>query len=149
MFSLVLVFLFHFSVWLTFSFLVKFSDSCLDETYNDVFGIITSPGFGNTYFNNLDCQWNIVVTAGLNIRLTFSTFDLEYGRDILYVRGTLQAPLELWVGGTSQDSRMFESFCSESLSQIVGVKNIHKVARGLCITTSRWVTTNLSSVNNF
>ncbi|XP_071822362.1 uncharacterized protein [Apostichopus japonicus] len=96
----------YFRAWVTFTSdssvqskgfrMTVYDDNCLDQTYNDAYGVITSPGFGNMYYNNMDCQWRITVSVGLNIRLKFSAFDLENGRDILYVLGTMQAPLEQW-----------------------------------------------------
>ena len=40
-------------------------------------GVITSPGFPETYYNNLDLTWLIEVPAGQRIQIRFLKFDVE------------------------------------------------------------------------
>ncbi|XP_068690691.1 tolloid-like protein 1, partial [Montipora foliosa] len=45
----------------------------------DLSGNFTSPYYPSSYPHHLDCNWNMTVTPGSYIYLTFSTFSLQYG----------------------------------------------------------------------
>ncbi|XP_072035696.1 mannan-binding lectin serine protease 1-like [Amphiura filiformis] len=49
-----------------------------------LFGELISPGYPDTYPNEVDIQWNITVPEGYQIRLYFTVFDVEYGADCEY-----------------------------------------------------------------
>ncbi|XP_071490718.1 uncharacterized protein [Diadema antillarum] len=70
-----------------------YDDMCSNEVLTDLSGTITSPGYGFQYPNHALCNWVIQVTEGYNIRLTFSGFDLETGRDTLGIVGSRAEPL--------------------------------------------------------
>ncbi|XP_019632305.1 PREDICTED: CUB and sushi domain-containing protein 3-like [Branchiostoma belcheri] len=48
-------------------------------------GPVTSPNYPGNYGNNENCEWAITVPEGSIIRLTFDSFDTEYGYDFLII----------------------------------------------------------------
>ena len=54
----------------------------IEET--GMFGELITPGYPETYSDNLDLQWNITVPKGYQIRLYFTVFDVEYSADCEY-----------------------------------------------------------------
>ena len=52
-------------------------------------GVITSPGYPQSYDNNLDLKWLIQVPLGLFIQISFLSFDLEYQSSCRYVRSLI------------------------------------------------------------
>jgi CUB domain len=54
-------------------------------TFTTSFGIISSPNFPNDYPNYLYCYWLIITATGTRIQLSFDTFVLENGHDVLRV----------------------------------------------------------------
>jgi len=60
-------------------------------------GKFTSPNFPDNYFNNLNCQWGIVVGDKARITLTFDSFDSEFSVDTVkvYDGRTTSSPLLL------------------------------------------------------
>ena len=77
---------------------------CSSETITDASGTITSPGYGIQYPNYAACMWTFQVDVRYSIRLTFSDFDLETGRDNLFITGSRAVPLSRLV------SPIFRSF---------------------------------------
>ena len=51
-------------------------------------GEIESPNFPSSYDNDLYCTWKITVPTGKKVRIEFSEFKTEAGKDILYVFDT-------------------------------------------------------------
>nr|XP_026689471.1 tolloid-like protein 1 [Ciona intestinalis] len=47
--------------------------------------IITSPGFPNNYAPGIECTWRLTTDVGMNILLTFVSFNTEKSRDFLFV----------------------------------------------------------------
>ena len=47
-------------------------------TLTDANGVISSPGFPNSYFSNIDCTWHIRVTPGNIIYLRFLHFAIYH-----------------------------------------------------------------------
>ena len=45
---------------------------------------ISSPGYPTSYFNDLNCEWNITARTGFYIRLEFTDFATEMF-DVVYV----------------------------------------------------------------
>ena len=41
------------------------------------FGVITSPGYPQSYRNGIDCSWNIQLSSGQLIQFNFLHFDVE------------------------------------------------------------------------
>ena len=56
-----------------------------NETYTTSSGTISTPGFPGDYPNNLYCYWLIITATGTRITLSFDTFVLENGPDVLRV----------------------------------------------------------------
>ena len=54
---------------------ISFSDCAV--TITQPFGVITSPGFPQSYRNAIDCTWNIQLPIGQLIQLNFLHFDLD------------------------------------------------------------------------
>ncbi|XP_078685536.1 CUB and sushi domain-containing protein 2-like [Branchiostoma floridae x Branchiostoma belcheri] len=48
-------------------------------------GPVTSPNYPGNYGNNENCEWSITVPEGSIIRLTFDSFDTQYGYDFLTI----------------------------------------------------------------
>ncbi len=65
---------------------VSFSKTTVGEVIEETgtFGELISPGYPNTYPNDVDIQWNITVPEGYQIRLYFTVFDVEYGYNCEY-----------------------------------------------------------------
>jgi hypothetical protein len=56
-------------------FMLRYSTNC-NRTIEKDFGVIESPGYPESYPQNLDCSWKIVVNKGNKINLQFSQFRL-------------------------------------------------------------------------
>ena len=54
---------------------ISFSDCAVTIAWP--FGVITSPGFPQSYRNSIDCTWNIQLPIGQLIELNFLHFDLD------------------------------------------------------------------------
>ena len=54
---------------------ISFSECAV--TITQPFGLITSPGFPQTYQNGIDCTWNIQLSIGQLIQFKFLHFDVE------------------------------------------------------------------------
>ena len=46
---------------------------------HELTGEISSPNYPESYPNDADCQWHIIVDDGYVIQLTFPEFDVEDG----------------------------------------------------------------------
>ncbi|XP_072168842.1 low-density lipoprotein receptor-related protein 12-like [Diadema setosum] len=57
---------------------------CDHQLINDI-GFFTSPNFPDSYPNDLECRWTIVVSEGNIVQLRFVRFDLEQGYHTDYV----------------------------------------------------------------
>ena len=56
-----------------------------NETYTAASGIISTPNFPNDYTNNMNCYWLIITGTGTRIQLSFDTFVVQNGNDVLAV----------------------------------------------------------------
>ena len=63
---------------------ISFSECAV--TITQPFGLITSPGFPQTYQNGIDCSWSIQLPIGQLIQINFLHFDLppaeQYDQDL-------------------------------------------------------------------
>ena len=66
-------------------YVISFSDCAVTTT--ESFGVITSPGFPQPYRNAIDCTWNIQMSIGQLIQISFLHFDVQYS---LYCTSTVQ-----------------------------------------------------------
>ncbi|XP_066263229.1 CUB and sushi domain-containing protein 1-like [Branchiostoma lanceolatum] len=48
-------------------------------------GTVTSPNYPSDYGNNENCEWTITAPEGSTVRLTFDSFNLENGWDVLNI----------------------------------------------------------------
>jgi CUB domain len=60
--------------------------SACNVTYTTSSGIISTPNFPGDYTNDLNCYWLIITSTGTRIQLSFDTFVVENGNDILAVQ---------------------------------------------------------------
>lgn len=67
---------------LTFSS-IEGSPGC-GGVYTDATGRITSPGYGENYKPNLDCEWKIRMPIEERVEITWTSFQLEAQRNCLY-----------------------------------------------------------------
>jgi hypothetical protein len=59
--------------------------SACNETYTTASGIISTPNFPSDYSNNMNCYWLIITGTGTRIQLSFDTFVVDNGNDVLAV----------------------------------------------------------------
>ena len=55
--------------------MISFSECAV--TLTQPLGVITSPGFPQSYRNGIDCTWNIQLSMGQLIQFNFLHFDVE------------------------------------------------------------------------
>ncbi|KAK3572019.1 hypothetical protein QTP86_022249 [Hemibagrus guttatus] len=72
-------------------------------------GSFTSPGHPNNYPHGANCSWHIAVAPGNIIRLSFTSFNLEYHTncDFDYV--------EVYDNGTAQTGQLLGRYCGRSV----------------------------------
>ncbi|XP_078593517.1 cubilin-like [Branchiostoma floridae x Branchiostoma japonicum] len=58
-------------------------------------GTVTSPNYPDVYNNGENCNWLITAPEGSRIRLTFDSFDVEYGYDVLNIYDVANAAASL------------------------------------------------------
>ena len=46
--------------------------------FTDSDGVIKSPGFPESYYNNMECTWLIELLPGKTIEIGFESFEIEY-----------------------------------------------------------------------
>ena len=46
---------------------------------------LSSPGWPSRYYNNLQCEWRIEASAGLQVQLTIMSLEIELDYDVLEV----------------------------------------------------------------
>ena len=63
---------------------ISIRNAC-NETSTTASGIISTPNFPNDYTNNMNCYWLIITGTGTRIQLSFDTFVVENGNDVLAV----------------------------------------------------------------
>lgn len=104
----------------------NYSTQCgLTDTLTNLSGSIEDgSGPVSPYFNNSACSWLILPNDTLdNIKLTFNRFDLEDGKDFLYI-----------YDGTDNDAPLIGSYTGSTLPPIVtstsGAMYIHFVTNG-------------------
>ncbi|XP_033110748.1 cubilin-like [Anneissia japonica] len=85
--------------------------ACGRQYYTDT-GVITSPGFPNSYPHNRECTWTITVDEGKQIRLNFTSFNIEWHSDCNYDY------LEIRNGGYPT-SPLIGTFCGSSINPSV------------------------------
>ncbi|XP_041824165.1 cubilin [Melanotaenia boesemani] len=79
------------------------------ETLTGPSGTITSPGHPTNYPHGANCTWYITVAPGNLIRLSFSSFNLEYHANCNYDY------LEVYDNGTVQTGHLIGRYCGRSV----------------------------------
>ena len=72
-------------------------------------GEIKSPNFPNNYGNNQECTWQITVPVNKQVRLDFSDFKTESGKDVLQVFDTGSREPVITFSGTTYKPPPFTS----------------------------------------
>ncbi|XP_029110994.1 cubilin [Scleropages formosus] len=78
-------------------------------TLNDPSGTVTSPGHPTNYPHGANCTWFISVAPGNIIRLTFTSFNLEYHFNCLYDY------VEVYDNGTAETGTKLGRYCGRSV----------------------------------
>ncbi|KAJ8337763.1 hypothetical protein SKAU_G00367290 [Synaphobranchus kaupii] len=79
------------------------------ETLNDPSGTITSPGHPTNYPHGANCTWFISVAPGNIIRLSFTSFNLEFHHECRYDY------VEVFDNGTAQTGTSLGRYCGRSV----------------------------------
>lgn len=79
------------------------------ETLTTATGTFESPGHPTSYPHGANCTWYILVNPGNLIRLTFSSFNLEYHQDCRYDY------VEVYDNGTAQTGTLLGRYCGRSV----------------------------------
>ncbi|KAJ8389047.1 hypothetical protein AAFF_G00124440 [Aldrovandia affinis] len=79
------------------------------ETLNDPSGTITSPGHPTSYPHGANCTWFISVAPGNIIRLSFTSFNLEFHQNCNYDY------VEVYDNGTVQTGTKLGRYCGRSV----------------------------------
>ncbi|XP_076146859.1 cubilin [Alosa pseudoharengus] len=79
------------------------------DTLTDPSGSFTSPGHPTSYPHGANCSWYISVTPGNLVRLSFSSFNLEYNTDCRYDY------VEVYDNGTAQTGTLLGRYCGRSV----------------------------------
>ncbi|XP_064190205.1 cubilin [Anguilla rostrata] len=79
------------------------------ETLNDPSGTVTSPGHPTNYPHGANCTWFISVAPGNIIRLSFTSFNLEYHHNCLYDY------VEVYDNGTAETGTKLGRYCGRSV----------------------------------
>merc|ERR1711971_163669 len=70
-------------------------------------GLITSPGFPQSYRNRIDCTWTIQLSIGLLIHFNFLHFDL-------YPSENCVDSLKIYDGGSNTSPMLGNPYCGNS-----------------------------------
>ncbi|KAH3692443.1 hypothetical protein DPMN_194284 [Dreissena polymorpha] len=80
-------------------------------------GSIQSPGHPNVYPHGVNCTWNIIVTPGLVIRLTFHTFSMEDHVNCRYDAVTV------YDNSTAVNSSRIGRYCGSNIPPVITSTN--------------------------
>ncbi|KAJ8276925.1 hypothetical protein GJAV_G00069430 [Gymnothorax javanicus] len=79
------------------------------ESLNDPSGTITSPGHPTNYPHGANCTWYISVAPGNIIRLSFTSFNLEFHHNCVYDY------VEVYDNGTAETGTKLGRYCGRSI----------------------------------
>uniref|UniRef100_A0A4W4F6Q8 Cubilin n=1 Tax=Electrophorus electricus TaxID=8005 RepID=A0A4W4F6Q8_ELEEL len=79
------------------------------DTLIDPSGSFTSPGHPTSYPHGANCSWHIAVTPGNIIRLSFTSFNLEYHTNCIHDY------VEVYDNGTAQTGNLLGRYCGRSV----------------------------------
>nr|XP_023646366.1 cubilin [Paramormyrops kingsleyae] len=79
------------------------------DTLNEPSGTITSPGHPTEYPHGANCTWYISVAPGNIIRLTFTSFNLEFHQECMYDY------VEVYDNGTVETGNKLGRYCGRSV----------------------------------
>ncbi|CAM9531973.1 unnamed protein product [Lampetra fluviatilis] len=90
-------------------FTAQYDESPCGATYTAQQGTVSSPGHPTPYPHGANCTWHVAVQPGFIVRLTFTTFTLEYHQNCAYDY------VELYDNSTTASESLIGRFCGRSV----------------------------------